>query len=383
MTTATSAPAPVGTSRLRTGLTWAAGVVLGLVLIGILAWISPSVSSTTAYAPDNPEDDGARAAAQILREQGVDVQYVRTTAAALADAREDGTLLIVHGNELRHEQQQALAQAPGDVVLAGTGRDLEGLTDRISHQAGGTRDVHEAACTDEHAGAAGAIHAGGPQIRAEDGVEICFGEEAGTGRYATWSQDGATWRALSTPEILSNAALAQEGNAALVLRSLGQHEHLTWYIPSPDDDFSLDHPAGADPTLPLLRPPMLVMYAALLLALIGWRGRRLGPVVSESLPVVVKATETTRGRGRLYRRNQAHAHAGTALRAGTVARVSGILGLARWSEAHDVVQAIARATGRPAEQINRVLYSPPPQDEASLAALAEALDIMESEVHRR
>src|SRR5699024_4567059 len=97
----------------------------------------------------------------------------------------------------------------------------------------------------------------------------------------------------------------------------------------------------------------------------------------------VKATETTRGRGRLYRRNQTHAHAGTALRAGTVARIAGPLGLPRWAGAQDVIHAVARATGRPAEQIDAVRYSPPPQDAASLVAPAEALGTTESEVPRR
>lgn len=368
---------------MRSALTWTAVVVTGLVLIGFLAWISPSVSSSVRYAPDNPGDDGARAAAQILTEQGVQVQYVQTTAAALADARPDGTLLIIEAHQLRPEQQQALAQAPGDVVLAGTGRGLEGITDRVGAQAGGTRGVHEAACADEHALAAGQIFSGGPLITAEGQVEMCFGQLAGTGRYATWTQDGATWRVLSTAEVLTNAALAQQGNAALTLRALGQQDHLTWYVPSPGDDYGLEDSPGIDTSLPLLRPPMLAMYAAVLAALILWRGRGLGSVVTESLPVVVKATETTRGRGRLYRRHRTHAHAATSLRAGTVARISGLLGLARWSGADDVVQAIARATGRPTEQIHWVLYSPPPQDEAALAALAEALDTMESEVHHR
>ncbi|MGC0274212.1 DUF4350 domain-containing protein [Pseudactinotalea sp. Z1739] len=370
------------TSRTRTGLTWGLGIAGAITLIAALAWISPSASSSVAYAPNNPNADGARAAAQILGDQGVHVRYVRTTSAALADAREDGTLLIVNAHRLRPEQQEALAQAPGDVVLAGTGPQIDRLTERVGHHAGGTRDVHEAQCGDEHARAADRIGAGGPQVTGGDGVELCFGDTPETGRYAAWTQDGATWRVLSTPEILRNDALAEHGNAALVLRSLGHYPHLTWYVPSPGDDFGEESLAAAT-TLPLLRPPMLAMYAVLALALILWRGRRLGPVISEPLPVAVRAAETTRGRGRLYRRNKTHAHAGTALRAGTVARVSGKLGLARWAQRDDVVLTISRATGRTPDQIDSVLYGPPPHDEASLAALAEALDTMESEVHRR
>lgn len=370
--------------RRRSALTWVLGVSAALILIGLLAWFGPSPASGERYAPDNPEGPGARAAVQILQEQGVEVTFVRTTAAALADSRDEGTLLIVEPDTLRSEQLQALAQAPGDVVLAGFGRGMEDLTEQISLEATGGPGVHPAGCEDRHALAAGQISSGGPQLRAEtNGTELCFGDTADTGRYASWTQQGSTWRALSTPDLLTNDHLAQEGNAALVLRILGQQPHLTWYLPDPGDDFGLPEEDAADTTMPLLRPPAIALAVLVALALILWRGRRLGPVVTEPLPVVVRATETTRGRGRLYRRHRTHAHAGTALRAGTIARLSGTLGLARWSGRDDVVQAIARACGRSTDQIDSVLYGPPPDNDESLAALAQALQMMESEVQQR
>ena len=46
-----------------------------------------------------------------------------------------------------------------------------------------------------------------------------------------------------------------------------------------------------------------------------WQARRLGPVVAERLPVVVRAAETVEGRGRLYRARRARDRAAAALRA--------------------------------------------------------------------
>ena len=46
-----------------------------------------------------------------------------------------------------------------------------------------------------------------------------------------------------------------------------------------------------------------------------WRGRRFGPLAVEPLPVVVRASEATRGRARLYRRARAYGRATAALRA--------------------------------------------------------------------
>ncbi len=369
--------------RTRTTLLWVLGVTAALAIIVLLAWFGPSAPSDDPFAPDNPEDRGARAAGQILQDQGVQVSYVRTTSAALASVRAEGTLLIVNPHTLRPEQREALADVPGRIVLAGVGRDLAGLTDRVAFEPGGAPGPHAANCTDPHAQAAGEIVAGAPQLTSRHPeVQVCFGDDAGTGRYATWSQDGTSWQVLSTPELLTNRTLAEAGNAALVLRSLGQEPHLTWYLPDPADDYGIADDAVTT-TLPLLRPPVLALLAALAAAVMYWRGRRLGPVVREPLPVVVKATETTRGRGRLYRRHGTHAHAGAALRAGTVARLAGPLGLTRWSGQEEVVGAICRATGRPAEHVESLLYGPPPHDDASLTALAQGLQTMESEVHPR
>jgi len=55
-----------------------------------------------------------------------------------------------------------------------------------------------------------------------------------------------------------------------------------------------------------------VFIAAALAAL--WRTRRLGPLVAEPLPVVVRASETVEGHGRLYRSRRSRGRAAAVLR---------------------------------------------------------------------
>ncbi len=52
---------------------------------------------------------------------------------------------------------------------------------------------------------------------------------------------------------------------------------------------------------------------ALLLAAL-WRARRLGPLVTERLPVVVRASETVEGHARLYRSRRARDRVAATLR---------------------------------------------------------------------
>jgi len=168
-----------------------------------------------------------------------------------------------------------------------------------------------------------------------------------------------------------------------VLRALGRHQLLVWYIPSSEDlaPIQSDAPPAGDLVPPVVR--VLALQLLLVAAFAAfWRGRRLGRIVTERMPVVVRSGETTRGRGRLYRRARSYGHAAAALRAGAAARSTTRLGLPRSAPPPVVIDALARATGRPRPQIEGLLYGPPPTNDLGLAQLARDLDHLESEVHR-
>ena len=77
---------------------------------------------------------------------------------------------------------------------------------------------------------------------------------------------------------------------------------LVWVVPRPPAQAAADSERhGLFDLLPdrVLWATFQLFIAVVLLAL--WRGRRIGPVVAEPLPVVVRATETVEGRARLLR----------------------------------------------------------------------------------
>ena len=87
----------------------------------------------------------------------------------------------------------------------------------------------------------------------------------------------------------------------------------------------------------------------LLLAL--WKGRRIGPLVAEQLPVVVRASETVEGRGRLYRSRRASDRAADALRTATLQRLLPRLGLGPNADPTAIVQTIAQRSGQDPEAV--------------------------------
>lgn len=363
-------------------------VVLGIVLLGGLVLTLPAPpTSSTPGAPDNPGGTGARAVARVLERQGVAVEHVTTTAAARAAATGDGTVLVVGDQWLTPEQVDVLLELDDDLVLVDAGWALSVLApDVVAAGTGSTRSLREAACDDPDALAAGTITAAGGYADLAGGATTCFpvGDGARGGAYVTFEQDGRRVTALSDLHPLTNAAVDDDGNAALALRVLGRHDHLVWYVPSYDDLGPVDaDAAGTSLTdlVPWVRPVTGWLVLVLVVTVV-WRARRLGPVVAEPLPVVVRSAEATRGRGRLYRRARAHGHAAAALRAGTAARVAHRLGLPRSADAPSLVDALARATGRPARDVEALIYGPPPTDDAGLLRLADDLHHLESEVHR-
>lgn len=364
---------------------WPLAVLTMIVAVGVFTALVQPRTSQVPLAPDNPQPAGARAAAQILGDQGVDVTLVRTSAEAVARARAGTTLLITTTYLLSDEQVAELAATEADLVL--TAPDwwaLDALTDGSVDTADTTASTAlPAGCDDPDAQAAEEIRSTGYGLTAlAPDVVICFTTYPGTGAYAAW--DGGDRRVVAVDDatLLTNERLTEDGNAALVLRMLGHHEQLTWYIPTFGD-------AGAAPTSPAfteLLPdwalPVAAQLMLVVLALALWRGRAFGRIVTEPLPVTVRAAETTRGRGRLYRRSRSRGHAAAALRAGTARRVAARIGLPRTAGAPEVIDATARATGHSTEQVAGLLYGPPPTDDDGLLQLARQLDELESEVHR-
>ncbi len=365
-------------------------VVVGVALVAGLAALLPGPrTSATPLAPDNPGDAGAMAVAEVLRDQGVRLDYVRSTGEALAAADADSTLLVTTDLVLNTDQVGALVDSPADLVLVDSPVLAAAATEGTLGFGYPAGDValarHTAQCPAPDAQAAGAIRTGGVGVNGVTGnrsTTLCFPLGDGSYGYGSTEVDGRRIDLLGDSLLMSNDRVTDEGNAALALRTLGRHEHLVWYVPTSGDSSAAAAPGGG---VTALLPPQAVQLGLVgllvVLALAVWRGRRLGPVVSERLPVVVRSAETTRGRARLYRRGRAYGHAAAALRAGAADRCARRLGLPPSASPEHLVGALARATGRDEHTIGALLYGPPPTDDSGLRSLTHHLDELESEVH--
>ncbi len=372
--------------RRNRGITAIVLVILLVVLV-----LSVLTARATPHGedldPDNPSADGAQAVARVLAQHGVRLTVVRRAAAfAKAEVDADTTVLVTSPDNLGRttaNQVERRAVDAGQVVLAGPSPTLirafalpvaaaPALVDRRA----------KSGCDDPLVG--DLTLAVGPSTGYRStGVNVseCFrGRGHEPGSLIVRVDRSTPVYAIGGTDLFTNEQVDRGDNAAAALRLLGAHSRLLWYVPDSQDiavgdagSFSAQLPRGLFPSLWLL--------AAATIATMLWRGRRLGPLVVEPLPVVVKAVESTQGRGRLYRRVRDRSHAATVLRTATLRRLVTRLRLPGDSDPWHVAVAVARSTGGDPRSVHDVLVDRPVADDPGLIRLAADLTALEKEVH--
>ena len=372
--------------------------LVALILLGgtVTALLKPAAVITGYLDPAGTDAPGARALADILADRGGKVIRVVTPAAAeaAAAAGPGGVTLVITSPRLLSAQQLAsLARIAANRVLVGPDRAaLTALAPAV--RLAGTAPVQALwpGCGLAAAQLAGNADLGGLRLvlrsaagaPAQGGPQLCY-PTGGSASLVRYTASGRVITVLGSGNALTNGSLAQLGNASLAINLLGGRSRIVWLVP----EAAL--PGGALPGRPksllglIPLPAYLVAIqlgiAAVLAAL--WRARRLGPLVAERLPVVVRASETAEGHAGLYRSRRARGRAAAALRAAMLARTLPALGLAPDARPGEVISAVSARSGSGGKAIEAMLFGPAPSDDAALVALADDLDALEREVRSR
>ena len=303
-----------------------AGVVAGLI------WQQPG----NAYLnPGSTGSTGARALADVLTGLGRQVTTVTRTGPAVSEATAGSTLVVTSPYYLSGPQLAGLARVRANVVLVepdartlaafGTGLRLA----TTGAQVGGI----PAACTLYAAVLAGSADMGGvlvaPVRRKGGGLSraVLSGRRRSVPGAADRARPPGDRPRHRHPDDQRGAR--RSGNAALAINLLSARR-IVWLVP-PAAAVAAAGPAGPRSffsLVPLAAYLVAIQLAVALLLAVCWRARRLGPLVAEPLPVVVRAAETVEGHGRLYQSRRARASAASALRTAAISRAGPAAGLA-------------------------------------------------------
>lgn len=374
-TTATAPERPRGLRRHRSSLLVLLGFVVAVVVVAV---VQGGARSSDPLDPDNPAPQGAQAVARVLADQDVDVTVARGSEE-LEQARVDAdtTVVVTRPDLLGRSTIDRLlrhARPASRLVVVGAG---PGAAEELGAPVPSRMPLGEgrdAACDDPVVA--------GLSLQVDQALAY-----PGTGCF-----DGAVGPVLlegdrnlvlfGADQALTNEQVTRADNAAVVLRLLGQDERLVWYVPELTD-LTADDGVGLDSLVPRWIGPGLFLLVLVVGALMLWRGRRLGPLAVEPLPVVVSATETTRSQGRLYRRSADRGHAASVLRAAARHRLTQRLALGSTASTADLVRAVAKHTGRPEPDVHALVASGSvPGTDRDLIALATTLAALEEEVRR-
>jgi hypothetical protein len=358
-------------------------LLLVVLLLG-LAVVSAVIRNAPPQRPLDPRDAspvGSRALAELLRDRGVAVDAAAPADASFVVTAGATSVFVPDPAGLTRRQLAALAASDADVVVvAPSRRDLEALGIHAA-PTGTVDETLRAVCAFGPASVAGPVRFKGGLYAGDATDNGCYAHGDGVGLFAV---DRGTARTVvfGSPQTFTNDWLADEGDAALALGLLGAQPELTWLLPLPPTSAPSGERRGLLELLPdrLLWAVLMLVRAVVVVAL--WRGRRLGPVVVEPLPVVVRATETVEGRARLLRAARARDTAASALRGAAVSRLRVLLGSGTGAQPAAVVDAVARRTGRPGGEVEALLFGNIPVDDAALVRLANDLDNLEESVRR-
>lgn len=368
---------PQAAPRPRRSWRW---VVVTLLVLAVLAGVDAYLTAPRPGArmdPSSTGPDGARALVELLRNAGVDVVVANDIADVERAARPDALILVAQSQYLTDTLLDRVAKIPSDLLLVEpTTRTREALLPRlrVSGASGFDTDPN---CTLREAVRSGPVRFGPTNTyEAKDGLPItrCY-----DGALIRFRDGGRTITAVGGTDFMINSSLLQAGNAALAMNLAGDRPRLVWYAPHYAEGESSDKASLFE-----LMPPNMIwigwQLALVVLLVAVWKGRRPGPLVAEELPVVVRASETVEGRGRLYRSRRARDRAAAALRTATLQRLLPQLGLGAGASPAAAVSTVAQRVGSDPGLVSYQLFGPPPTTDHDLLQLARALDEIERQV---
>ncbi|MCL7381507.1 DUF4350 domain-containing protein [Streptomyces sp. 35G-GA-8] len=371
------------------------GLLLALVILLAAGIAMAALNSGDQHGrldPRSADQFGSRAVAELLKDRGVSVEPVTTLDDATAAAGPDTTLLVTNPDLLTEQQQRSLrtatASSGGRTVLLGAGPpSVSTLAPGVRTNTPAPVSPRAPRCPLPAADRAGTVDIGGERYVSDvTDADACYMSD-GVPTLLRITETGAEAGdtvLLGSPDILYNDRLDQRGNASLALQLLGSRPHLVWYLPSLSDGSAAE--SGGDSDFLGLIPSgwlwgSFQLFLAAVLAAV-WRARRLGPLVAERLPVAIRASESTEGRARLYRKADARDHAASALRSAARDRLAPLLGVPP-SAAHSpdvLIPAVSARLPDTTRDPRTLLFGPAPTDDAALVRLADQLDALEREV---
>lgn len=376
-----------------------AAVLAILTCFAIYLVYSGSDSNDRLLDTSSVDKRGAAGYVHLLKARGYDVDVARnglTIQTALNQAGADTTVMVapdaaVYGGLGRSLQRSKASRivllSPSQQILSAAKIDAERL-DRQSAVSTSTRPE----CSSELTAPVREVPASlsSTSYETENASAVCFPtvpavQGVSRGGLLVFDKPNQTTIVLGTVHPLTNGYLATKDSAALGLSLVKGTKKVVWIDPKLAD-FKNTTPTRQQPSRDLPQKlswmNSLKWWALFLIAMVGvWRGRRLGRIVTEYLPVMVKSSETARGLGRMYSSSKSYERSLQLLQSAASVRIAKLLGVHPSTSQQDLIVIIAQSLGRQEPEISTILCRKA-NSAADLVAGTANLDSLEHQIKR-
>lgn len=374
---------------------WVLAAIGVTVLVLAAVGLTSGSGSSLARDPANPGPRGAQALAEVLAAHGVPVTVARSKAELARAGIDLKTTVFVStpdrlSTSLIADLRGSAAGSAALVVLSPDQAVVTALTPGVSSRPAGPPPASLVATCDT-----AAIKPGDGLSRADReyttaGVGTACFQDPSAPRWSVYlsvaGPEGTPVVYLGASSAVTNAEVAASNNAGVLLRLLGAGDRVVWYVPDPADAAVTDTAPATD-YVPPWTASVIGLLALTVLALMLTRGRRFGRLVTEPLPVVVRAIETTRARGRIYLRAKDFERSTALLQQASANRLARALALPNLANLPGggldaLAEAVAARTGREVSEVRSILGGPARQEQDMLV-IAAALAALEKEIRQR
>ncbi len=400
---------------------WIGGAILAIAAIAVAVMASRQ-GNTTPFDAASPAPDGYEALAILLRDRGADVRS-RTAARVTSDPVTAGAVVVVPAPDLLTDPEVRAvydAARAGAVVVLGSPRPedpgddsdadgldgLDGLFGSLDAAFINGRLLAETPAEPSRPGACDIDRLEGlgpidtafatpidPTTSVAE-VRSCYGDPSGS--YITEERIGdGTLVTLGSPYLWVNARLQPDkehggrplDNAATALRLLGPGSEgatgatsVTFVDARPTAGVAPDGSRNPVELLPIGVKLAILQLVAAFVVYAWWRARRLGPVVSEKMPVEIAGSELVIAVGDLLRRKGTPQRAADVLRADARRELASRLGVPAGAPPEVLVSVVANRSGRDPEHVAAALADAPVTTAEALVRLADSLSDIRQEV---
>jgi hypothetical protein len=368
----------------------------------------PNLADSGTLSPTGTGRHGSSQLAERLQGQGVTIERVTSSQAALQSAAESDSTVFVPTPGFLDPRffERVMTVAGSHRVVVVRPSLLTSIYANLPVASFASRWATlpvAASCAEPYAARAprAAVYHDRFDTDPDQHLTSCYG-----GGLAALHAGDDEYVYVGASDPFRNDRIDEFDNSALVTGLLGEHRHVIWIdVHAREFGANISVPPlqlpryrrgdrdRSDTGFPVIDafPPWL--WAGLVLALVGAillaiaRARRLGPPVAEPLPVLVPAAEAVTGRGRLYERIHARQATLDALRAAAMTRIARVLDpfgrpgsereyLNRGTASDAFVGQIAQRTGWSADAVAATLYGTRELDDAGLAAAVAEVDAL-------